>query len=703
MQMTRFFFCPPNLDYLLNIKKTLILFNLASGLQVNFHKSSLMGIHTDDSWLQKAAECLLCKVGSLPFTYLGLPIGGCTSRLSTWDPIIDRMNKKLALWKGKLLSLGGRLTLIKASLSSLPLYFMSLFPIPKGILEKINKIQRQFLWSGGSEKSLALAPWALIERPKAQGGLGVGNLLHRNFGLLFKWIWRFFKEPNTLWRRVIQDKYGYPASFNLLDLQPIAKGGPWKAICNSIMSFPEAKTFLNSRIKTCVGNGKQAQFWHDVWLCANPLKSIFPRLFRIASNPLATIESLGRWEDQKWIWDLSWSRFLRPRDFEEVETLNGMLQNVILSVDTKDSLIWMPHKSGLFSVKSICSELDKSLNSEESPAIKGLWRGLVPPRIEIFMWLALLGRINTKSKLAGIGIIPQEDSLCVLCQAELETHNHLLLHCEFSQKIWSWWLQTWNLSWVFPLNLRDAFTQWNIKDKGKFFKKIWVAIFFIITWSIWKERNARLFNKISLSFPQIQDLILTRLGWWIRGWGDPFPYSCTEILRNPSCLEWSEINASKGVAVQSPCLQSWSLPPINHVKWNVDASVLPLPHMSAIGGVLRDHHGIFKCMFSSPVPPLEINCAEVLAINRAIQISMADSRLKCMPILIESDSSNAVKWCNEDCGGPWNLNYQLNFIRNARKLWLNISISHKGRGANMVADSLAKQGLVRNAEFLAWM
>lgn len=71
--------------------------------------------------------------------------------------------------------------------------------------------------------------------------------------------------------------------------------------------------------------------------------------------------------------------------------------------------------------------------------------------------------------------------------------------------------------------------------------------------------------------------------------------------------------------------------------------------------------------------------------------------------MLESDSADAVKWANDNEGGPWNLNFQLNFIRNARKEWLDISIVHKKRSSNAVADALAKQGLSRYDEFLAWL
>lgn len=138
------------------------------------------------------------------------------------------------------------------------------------------------------------------------------------------------------------------------------------------------------------------------------------------------------------------------------------------------------------------------------------------------------------------------------------------------------------------------------------------------------------------------------------------------------------------------------------MKWNVDASYDPnLPH-AAVGGVLRSDTGAFVALFSSPIPKMEINSAKIFAIVRAIKITMSSVKIKHQQIIIESDSLNAVRWCNEECGGPWNLKFPLNFSRNARKSELKISIIHQKRDANMVADSLTKQGLRRDAEFLAW-
>ena len=215
--------------------------------------------------------------------------------------------------------------------------------------------------------------------------------------------------------------------------------------------------------------------------------------------------------------------------------------------------------------------------------------------------------------------------------------------------------------------------------------------------------NARIFNNISCSSNQIFELALLRLRWWISGWTERFPYSFNDILHNPSCLMWSD---SSGVVTTSKSTKQvihWESPPEDHLKWNVDASVFNLPHRAAIGGVLRNSRGNFTCMFSSPIPPIEINCAEVLAIYRAIQISLRSHSISNHPILmIESDSHNAVKWSNEDIGGPWNMILQLNFIRRARKRG-EVRIIHRGRGSNIVADLLAKQGHTRSDEFIAWI
>ncbi|GKA29337.1 putative RNA-directed DNA polymerase, eukaryota, reverse transcriptase zinc-binding domain protein [Tanacetum coccineum] len=101
-----------------NIIRVLHVFYLASGLKINIHKSNIYGIGVSNEEVSIMATSTGCAPGSLPFTYLGLPIGSNMNLISNWQPLIDRFQSRLSSWKANMLSIGGRLTLIKAVLGS---------------------------------------------------------------------------------------------------------------------------------------------------------------------------------------------------------------------------------------------------------------------------------------------------------------------------------------------------------------------------------------------------------------------------------------------------------------------------------------------------------------------------------------------------------------------------------------------------------
>lgn len=80
--------------------------------------------------LESLAEVMGCKVGSWSMKYLGMPLGGNPRAVSFWDSVVEKVSKKLVCWKKSYISLGGKITLIKASLSNIPVYYISLFKMP---------------------------------------------------------------------------------------------------------------------------------------------------------------------------------------------------------------------------------------------------------------------------------------------------------------------------------------------------------------------------------------------------------------------------------------------------------------------------------------------------------------------------------------------------------------------------------------------
>ncbi|CAJ2637850.1 unnamed protein product [Trifolium pratense] len=128
------------------LRAVLVLFETMSGLKVNFNKSMLVGVNIPESWLGEAASALCCKVGKIPFLYLGLQIGGDPRRLSFWEPMLIRIRKRLSGWKSRFLSFGGRLILLKCVLTSLPVYTLSFFKAPSGKWCWRMPVDREGLW-----------------------------------------------------------------------------------------------------------------------------------------------------------------------------------------------------------------------------------------------------------------------------------------------------------------------------------------------------------------------------------------------------------------------------------------------------------------------------------------------------------------------------------------------------------------------------
>ena len=196
--------CDADEEQILNVRMLLLCFQAVTGLKVNTPKSEIVPIGEVPN-VHVLAEILGCPIESLPMTYLGMPLGASFKSPTVWNPILERTERKLAEWKKMYLSKGGRLTLLKSTLSSLPTYFLSLFTIPTHVANKIERLQRDFLW--GDSKT-HLVGWDKVCAPLECGGLGVRKLTTFNKAFLEKWLWRFGIEETRLLKRVVALKFG---------------------------------------------------------------------------------------------------------------------------------------------------------------------------------------------------------------------------------------------------------------------------------------------------------------------------------------------------------------------------------------------------------------------------------------------------------------------------------------------------------------
>jgi len=116
------------------LKMLLDQFSAATGLRINYHKSTAMSMHMKAEDIPGCIAVLGCRQEGFPQTYLGLPLSCEKLRLSAFDPYISKADRYLAGWQASLLNPMGRTVLINAVLDGQLSYVMSELPLPPGVV-----------------------------------------------------------------------------------------------------------------------------------------------------------------------------------------------------------------------------------------------------------------------------------------------------------------------------------------------------------------------------------------------------------------------------------------------------------------------------------------------------------------------------------------------------------------------------------------
>ena len=151
----------------------LTLFKIAMGMVINFQKSSVSCHRLLDSDMRYLRGSLPIQVSEISegIKYLGFFLKPNGYRKANWKWLVGKLEKRLILWSNKWLSRAGRLTLVKSVLEAIPIYWMSIAWIPKGVLDRIRQICFSFLWQGKNEvHSRSWVKWDHIAVSKALGG-----------------------------------------------------------------------------------------------------------------------------------------------------------------------------------------------------------------------------------------------------------------------------------------------------------------------------------------------------------------------------------------------------------------------------------------------------------------------------------------------------------------------------------------------------
>ena len=210
-----------------------------------------------------------------------------------WEPIIKKCERALSKWKQRHLSFGGRVTLIKSVLTSIPIYFLYFFRIPKKVNDKLVCLQCRFLWGGGSDTNkIGWIKWDTVCLPKEKGGLGIKDISTFNMAMLGKWRWNLFHDEVQLWAKILVSKYG--GWRGLEENTTDSFESLWWRDLKSIFQTTQQGEEVIKGVKWRVGCGDNIKFWEDTWLDGETsLVTKYPRLFLISCQQNNLIQKMG--------------------------------------------------------------------------------------------------------------------------------------------------------------------------------------------------------------------------------------------------------------------------------------------------------------------------------------------------------------------------------------------------------------------------
>ncbi|XP_035843953.1 uncharacterized protein LOC110931403 [Helianthus annuus] len=478
-------------ENILNVIRVLRCFHICSGLRMNVNKSNIYGIGVDQQEVELVANSFGCNANNLPFKYLGITVGANVNRICNWRPVFEVFESRLSLWKASVLSLGGRVTLVKAVLESLPNYFFSLYKAPVRVVKDLEKLIRRFLWGGNNDGAkLHWVAWDRIASPAWAGGIGLCSLGIVNKALLAKWGWRYKNESKSFWVKVINALHRHKFCWEFLPFKS-SLNGVWRNIVKVCSNQVGDNHSLSCFMCGDLGNGRELMFWLDPWLLPTPLKDELPSLFRLEANKFCKVKDRmvrpvsnpnGKWE---------WRSVPNSSsELAEWSKLYALLQSVDL-VDRADRWLWSGVGSIGFSVGAVKRLF--FINLDFSSRFVWDWCKWLPKKCNLFAWRAELDRIPTREALKKRGVQIEDDS-CPLCNLEVESVDHLFTSCGVTSVIWQK-VQAWcKSSNLFVFSFRDILEvhKWVGLDGHR--KEVFHGISILTCWMIWRARNDLIFS-----------------------------------------------------------------------------------------------------------------------------------------------------------------------------------------------------------------
>ncbi|XP_010520746.1 PREDICTED: uncharacterized protein LOC104799794 [Tarenaya hassleriana] len=405
------------------VQSTLHRFCEASGEKVNLNKTQLyFSANVRHDIRMQLADLAGFSVTTDLENYLGVPILHAKSSRNKFDFLIERVSRHLSGWQSKLLSLAGRITLTKSILNTIPAFVMQTIKLPSSVCLELDRIMRRFIWgSTETRRKLSLANWDLVSSLKNLGGLGIRPIQRFNKAFLMKLAFQFITKQDSLWVRLLRDKY-IPPSYRSGSHLPGHDGSIiWRGI-KSVWYL------TRGGCATLIRNGRNTDFWRDNWVEDDkPLIEYLSEEDRPSINPVMVAEFANA--DGKWKWD-KFASLLPNSTCLRIASLLPPRQSA-----ESDRLYWCSSRDGKCTVKSAYNSLLPDNITSSHTIWSVIWKWGDPERIRTFLWLACNNRLLTnmarfKRNLSSSGQCP------LGCPSD-ESVLHVLRDCSVAKVLWN--------------------------------------------------------------------------------------------------------------------------------------------------------------------------------------------------------------------------------------------------------------------------
>ncbi|KAG7558925.1 Ribonuclease H-like superfamily [Arabidopsis thaliana x Arabidopsis arenosa] len=613
------------------VRSVLETFCKASGQKVSLEKSKIFF----SSNVSRDMERSISEASGIESTkelgkYLGMPILQKRINKETFGEVLERVSSRLAGWKGKTLSLAGRITLTKSVLSSIPVHSMNTVLLPASTLEKLDKASRSFVWGTTQEKKkIHLMAWKRVCKPKAAGGLGLMMAKDMNRALLAKVGWRILRDKESLWARVLRSKYKIGEVHDVAWLKPKCT---WSSTWRSI----------GVGLREVVSKGYG-------W---------------VPGDELLPEEEKERYAEEYWTEGLGWN-MERIADFIP-EHIRQRLYAVVLKgvPGLEDKLTWKGTENGKFTVRSAYSMLKE--DGTEGPSVARLferiWRVVAPERVRVFLWLVgnqvILTNVERERRHMG------DSAICPVCSGAPESIIHVLRDCPAMAGIWQRLVPRRERQQFFAKSLLE-WVYSNLIATPEQGNEGWPTLFVMAIWWAWKWRCGDVFGERGLCRDR------------------------TRFVKNMAAeVTKAHLLLTAGDQVRDKVEEqiAWKKSGESWVTINTDGASHGNPGPATAAGALREGNGTWLGGFALNIGVCTAPVAELWGVYYGLVIAWEGGFRR---VILEVDSALVVGFLQSGVEDTHPLAFLVRLCHGfISRDWL-VRVTHVYREANRLADGLA--------------